>query len=82
MDKGLYKLMTLLINFLLILINKYEEGVIDYETFNKLAKAKIILLKDNVIPSDSSEVHILGNDIIERCYQINQHRRVERNIYK
>lgn len=52
MDKGLIKLVTYLIDGLMMLIKQYEESEIDYKMFSAYSETKIVLLKNYVnIPS-------------------------------
>lgn len=81
MDKQLIGLITCAIEFLLLLIKRYEEGGLDYQTFENLAKTKVILLKNFINDINSKELVLLGNVIVQKCNDIKKFKKIENAIY-
>jgi hypothetical protein len=81
MNKDLIRLITCAIDFLILLIKKYEQGELEYNTFNDFAKSKIILLKNCVSETESKELILMGNVVIQKYNNIIKYKKVENSVY-
>lgn len=81
MNKDLIRLITCSIDFLILLIKRYEKGEIDYNTFCDFAKSKIILVKTCVNETESKELILMGNVIIQKYNNINKYKKMEKSVY-
>jgi hypothetical protein len=81
MNRDLIRLITCAIDFLILLIKRYEKNEIDYDTFHDFAKSKIILLKNCLNETESKELILMGNVIIQKYNNIIKYKKVENSVY-
>lgn len=81
MNNDLIRLITCAIDFLILLIKRYEEGEIEYDTFCDFAKSKVILLKNCIYETESKELILLGNVILQKYNNINKYKKIKNSVY-